>query len=385
MKMLNAHTSEADDPKYAVKEILEQLDPEKNLLANSAGFITSSPDFVETGIVKAICDALPFPVVGSTTIINANNNEAGTIQLTLTVLTADDCRFSVASSTVADQHFEKPLTESYIKAKGDLGGEPGLVLAFLPLLHSISGEEMLQAFEKASGGIPIFGTIACDPDTAHYSNSYVIDRGHSGQDTLALLLIGGNITPRFVVATSSEENLYYHHAVITSSEGSIIKTINGKSAKDYLTSVGLIFEDGLDGASAVPFIVDFNDGSQPVARAIYALKPDGSAVCGGLMPEGGTLTIGRLDQNDVLLTAEQSVARLKQSGEVNGMIMFSCLGRNMVLGVEYLAEIDRIRAACGEGFSWHMAYAGGEVCPVPGGDRAWTNRFHNYTFIGCAF
>ena len=385
MRMLNAYTSEADEPKNAIGEILEQINPEKNLLANSAAFITCSPDFVETGMTMAICDAFPFPVVGCTTIITANNKEAGTIQLSLSVLTADDCSFSVASCTVADQHFEKPLAESYIKARENLGGDPGLVLAFLPLLRFISGEEILQALEKVSGGLPIFGTIACDPDTAHYSNSHVIDRGFSGQDTLALILIGGNITPRFTVASASEENLYYHHARITSSEGSIVRTINGLSARDYLASVGLTNGDALDGATAVPFVVNFNDGTQPVTRAIYALNPDGSAVCGGLMPEGGTLSIGRLDQEDVLLTAEQSVARLKENGEVSGMIIFPCIGRNMVLGLEYLAEIDRIRAASGDGFPWHAAYSAGEICPVPGRDKPWMNRFHNYSIIGCAF
>jgi len=96
MRMLNAWTLELDDPAVAVAEILEQLDLENRLLAHSAGFITCSSDYVETGMVKAICDALPFEVVGCTPLTNAVNQEGGTLLLCLSVLTADDCRFVTA-------------------------------------------------------------------------------------------------------------------------------------------------------------------------------------------------------------------------------------------------------------------------------------------------
>jgi len=100
------------------------------------------------------------------------------------------------------------------------------------------------------------------------------------------------------------------------------------------------------------------------------------------MPEGGTLYIGRMDVNDILLTAETSVKKLLADGEANGIIMFPCLGRNMVLALDPMAEINVVNNSINNLVPWHLAYSGGESCPVSGKDGRLLNRFHNFTFIG---
>ena len=384
MRMFNACTLEADDPAVAVDEILEQLDLDNRLLGNSVGFITCSYDYVETGMVKAICQALPFEVAGCTTLTNAINQEAGTLLFCLTVLTADDCRFAVSLTPALGSDAHAVIGETFKHTAAQLGEEPGLILAFMPMLNTVSGEQMLNALNDAASGAPVFGTIACDSDTAHYSNSFTIHNGLCSRDGMSMILISGNVKPHFVVTSTSEQNLQKQHALITYSEGSVLKEINGQSVREYLSHIGLLQGEGIEAVSAVPFVVDYNDGSQPVARAIYSLNSDGSAVCGGLMPEGGTLSIGRLDVADILLTAEQSLEKLLKNAGLNGIIMFPCLGRNMVLGVTPLSEIEKVEAVLGDSLPWHLAYAGGEACPVYGGDGRVMNRFHNFTFIACA-
>jgi hypothetical protein len=131
-------------------------------------------------------------------------------------------------------------------------------------------------------------------------------------------------------------------------------------------------------------VVDYGDGTQPVARAIYGMNDDGSAICGGIMPEGSTLYIGRMDVEDILLTAKTSLETLLENEGFGGIIMFPCLGRNMVLAMEPFAEIDVVRSTLGDKFPWHLAYSGGECCPVYSKDGKTVNRFHSFTFIGCA-
>lgn len=384
MKMLNAWTLEIDDPQIAVTEILEQLDMENRLLKNSAGFITCSYDYVETGVVEAICSALPFEVVGCTTLTNAVNDEAGLMLLCLTVLTADDCDFSTALTPPLTGDLNAAVSKTYDDALDKIKTKPGLVLAFLPMMGAVGGELILDALDKAAEGAPVFGTIACDSDTAHYSNSFTIHNGQCARESMSLLLISGNINPRFVVTSTSEQNLQKQPAFITSSEGSTLKEVNGVSAMDYFSSIGLIQSSGIEAMSSVPFVVNYNDGTQPVARAIYSLNEDGSAVCGGLMPEGGTLYIGLMDVADILLTAETSLTKLLANEGANGIITFPCLGRNMVLGMDPLAEIDVVQKILGNSLPWHLAYSGGEVCPVYGDDGRTVNRFHNFTFVACA-
>jgi len=384
MKMLNACTLELDEPSIAVSEILEQLNLEKNALKHSAGFLTCSYDFVEMGIAKAICEALPFDVVGCTTLTNAVNKEAGTMLLCLTVLTANDCQFVATLSDSLREDLDGTVLETVRKAKSDLGEAARMALAFLPMF-GVGGEIMLNALDKALEGAPLFGTVACDYDTAEYSNTYVLYNGEHYKDRLSFLLIAGNVKPRFIVTATSEQNLKRQQAVITSSDGCLLKKVNDMTAQGYLESVGLATGKGVEGLSSVPFMVDYNDGTQPVARAIYyGLNEDGSAVCGGVMPEGGTLYIGRMDMEDILLTAENSLKSLFKSDSPNGIIMFPCLGRNMVSAVDPMAEIDVVKNIAGDSVPWHLAYSGGECCPVYTKDGKTANRFHNFTFICCA-
>ena len=88
--------------------------------------------------------------------------------------------------------------------------------------------------------------------------------------------------------------------------------------------------------------------------------------------------------DDILLTAEQSLKKLLQNAGINGIIMFPCLGRNMVLGAAPLSETEKVRKVLGESLPWHLAYSGGELCPVYGSGGRTVNRFHNFTFIACA-
>ena len=383
MRMLNAWTLEADDPKVALAELLQQLDLEHSLLADSAGFITCSYDYVETGVLRAICEALPFEVVGCTTLTNANNEQIGTMLLCLTVFTADDCRFETGVTAPLAKDLYETVDAAFGAAAARLDEPPGLVLAFLPMISSLGGELILAALDKAADGAPIFGTNACDFDTAYYSNSFTIHNGDCARDRLAFLLISGNVNPHFVVMSTSEQNLHKQQAIITSSEGSIMREINGMSASEYFSSIGLMQGNGVEGLSSIPFVVNYNDGTQPVGRAIYLINDDGSAVCAGIMPEGGTLSIGRMDVDDILLTAEQSLRKLLACDGLCGVIMFPCLGRNMVLGVNPFAEVEKARDVMDDRLPWHLAYSGGEACPVDSANGL-VNRFHNFTFIACA-
>jgi hypothetical protein len=382
MRMLNAWTLELDEPELAVSEILSQLELEKNALKHSIGFMTCSYDFIESGIVKAICEALPFDIAGCTTLTNANNEEAGSMLLCLSVLTADDCLFAAAVSAPLIGNLEEIMSEAVAKAKIDFEQAISMAIAFMPL-SGIGGELMLSALDIAVCGAPIFGTVACDFDTATYSNTYTILNGEHYKDCLTFILISGNVNPRFVVTSTSEHNLQKQQAVITSSDGCLLRTVNNMSAKEYFDAIGLVGK-GVEGLSSIPFVVDYNDGTQPVARAIYGLDENGYATCGGVMPEGSSLYIGRMDVVDILLTAETSVHDLMSSNNVCGLIMFPCLGRNMVLAMDSLAEINVIKNVIGDTLPWHLAYSGGECCPVYGKDGRPINRFHNFTFIACA-
>ena len=93
IKSFTATTREIDDAQAAVDEITKVLDIEKNLMKNSLGIISCFSEFEETGVLKAICDALPFDCIGATTCLCASDSDVDQILLAITVLTSDDCSF----------------------------------------------------------------------------------------------------------------------------------------------------------------------------------------------------------------------------------------------------------------------------------------------------
>ena len=384
MKMLNAWTLELDEPETAVAEILQQLDLENNLLSRAAGFVTCSYDFIETGILQAICDALPFEVVGCTTFANATNGEAGSMLLCLTVLTADDCSFASALSPPLKGDIISCLAGTYDEAAAKLDGPPKLVLAFVPMMDFLGGGLIIHALDKAVLSTPIFGTTACDSAKELYSRSYTIFNGQHTQDRLPMLLISGRVNPRFVVTATSKQHLRKQQAVITDSEGSLLKEINGVSVRSYLESIGLLQKGSENGLSSVSFMVNYDNGTQPLARAIYSLNKDGSAVCGGLMPKGSFLSFGRMEVEDILHSAEMSLKKVLLHEDINGIITFPCLGRNLILGMDYMREIELVQKTIPPDLPVHLAYSGGEVCPVYDESGNTVNNFHNFTFVACA-
>ena len=384
MKFLNARTLELDEPEIAVAEILEQLDLENNALKHSVGILTCSYDYIETGMAASVCEALPFDVIVCTTLTNANNDESGTMLLCLTVLTADDCLFVTSMTPSLKENADMDcIYASVEQAASELGQPVKLAIAFFPLL-STGSLGILDKLDDALKGVPIFGTIACDHDTANYSNTHVIRNGGHHRECLSFLLIAGNVNPKYVLASTSEQRLRKQLAVITSSEGCLLKEANNMSAKDYLTSIGITTDVGVEALSSVPFVVDYGDGTQPAARAIYGFDENGYATFGGVIPEGGKLSIGTMDVEDILYTAEKSSEKLIDKDDLNGIILFPCLGRNMILTLDPMQEIDVVRKVIGDRVPWHLAYSAGECCPVYDKDGKTVNRFHNFTFIGCA-
>lgn len=381
IKMLNACTEEIDELDLAVAEILEQLDLEHSLLQHSAAFLTCSDDFIESGMVEAVCAALPFDVVGCTTLTGATNSAHSTMMLSLSVLTSDDCHFStVATDDLTDGL--SPIAGAYREAAGRLPAEPSLILAFAPMIRTIGGELILNELDAAAGGAPIFGTIACDHDTSEYTSSYTFHNGKHMKGSLALLLVEGAVNPRFFVTYTTEDKIQKQKAIITDSEGSILKEVNNMSTIQYLQSIGLSKGDGVEGMSAIPFVVNYNDGTRPVVRAIYMVTPEGYTVCGGAMPKGATLAIGAMDFDDIIETASQTMGEIMAQQQKNGLILFPCLGRSLVLGTDLFAEIEEIRKHAGA-LPFHLAYSGGEICPVYTPEGKPVNRFHNFTFIAC--
>ena len=159
LKALTAYTDEIDDVEAAVSKILEQV-REEDLLGNSVGLLTCNSDFIESGVVKALCSALPFEVVGSTTLGNSVPGTAGTMLLTLLVLTGDDVSFAVGLTEAFSSEDANLLHTAYQVARAKMERPHSLMLSFAPLLVNAGGDFYVNTFSAVSGGVLDFGMLS---------------------------------------------------------------------------------------------------------------------------------------------------------------------------------------------------------------------------------
>ena len=378
VKSFTAVTREIDDADAAVAEITEQIGIDKNLLKNSIGIISCFSEFSDTGVLGAVCDALPFDCIGASTSISYSKGESDQVIFAITVLTSDDCSFETVSIPLSENYEES--IDSMLSAKlAERSKKPVLMLSYFPLMNTVSGDMILNAVDKVTGGTPLFGTCTVD-HTSDYSTSVTIFNQETYRESAVFGLIYGDLDYSFEIAALNEKKIRNQKGVVTESNGNILISINNTPALEYFKDIGITEAVLKTGSGILPLVIDFKDGTAPVARAVIAQTPEGHFVCGGSMPEGSTLAIGRVDFDDVLNTTE---AKLQPFVETDGFILgYSCIARYLALGFDITAEAEKVSEIAGDR-NYMYACSGGEICPLPDADGKLKNTYHNYTIALC--
>jgi hypothetical protein len=383
IKMLNAITDQIDDPNAAVAEILEQLDPERNLLKNSIGLVACNYEFIDMGTFEALEEALPFEIAGVTTLGNAAKGLCGQDYLSISVITSDDVSFSSAiTGDLTLENLEQEMSGAFERAKETLGSPPVFILAYPPLMPNLEAASFFRIIKRVCADTPVFGTFSCD-QTLNFQESKVLYNGKAYRESMVLILMEGNVHPRFFVTSIPERNIQKQHAIITESEGVMLKQVNHMPVMDYLGSLGLAKDGTVEVTSSVPLMVNYNDGTKPVAMAIYEITAEGYARCAGDVPVDATLAIGMLDYESIMETAETMVSRFLDNKDIQGVLMYPCLSRNMLLGVNGSDEMKKIIGLLGDRVPYQICYAGGEICPTENAEGKLVNHIHNFSFVAC--
>jgi FIST N domain./FIST C domain. len=385
MDVLTAYTNEVDDVAVAVTELLEQLDLEANLCKNSVGIITCYAEYIDTGVVETLCAAFPFDVIGCTTVSNSVSGALGFNMLGITVLTADDVQFSAVLSDDLNEQAAQGIEAAAAQALAGVPAAPGLVLVKMPLMNQVSGEHMLEVLDKAVDGAPIFGTLATD-HTENYRYAQTIFNGQAYRSRMALVCMSGNVNPRFSIYAVPKENAVTKKAIITKAQDNCLMAVNEKPFLEYMATLGISIEDGsIGGIDAIPLMIDYNDGTQPVCRVAIMVNEEGYAICGGKMPEGATIMVYTLVLNDIVAAGKKYVAEMKDIQNKNGILAYTCISRTLLLGLDAEAELAVIQAGLKDEIPYMIAYASGEICPTCDEGGTMTNRLHNYSLISCCF
>ena len=381
ISMRTARTSEIDEIEDAVNELIEQIDL-PTLKKHSGGLLYCHRDYIESGVVEALCEALPFDVIGMTAMAAADEHGYSKYDLTLTVLTSDDVSFVGGMTDPIEQdNYKDELQRLYTILREKSGGDPSLIITFMPHMKNVAGCDLVAAMDTVCGGIPMWGSLT-NSDNFNYETVQTIGNGTSLPTATAMLLIRGPIDPKFFVHSIPERNIANARVIVTKSIGTRLYEVNDQPILEYLAKIGLVITK--ENVSTAPVMVYYSNTEKPVALGFYSIFEDGSLLTGGEMPEGTSISVGSIDAPGIFETAEAGLGNILECEDRSVTLLLPCITRYIMLAPDQDAELRLINeklAKTGKPFS--MGYSGGEISPLLGPDGKLYNQFHNYTFCAC--
>lgn len=393
MRSTVAYTGEIDDLDAAAAELLAQVKGFE-LGQNSLAVLFTEEDTDYPELYRRLAGHWDFPVMGCTAmamLTGAGGYCRGGI--TVLLLTADDCRFSVGITDELDgKSYAGEITRLYgeLAAKHDGGIKLGLSYFGMPVDDpELQGGNLLAVLNDASKGLPIYGGAASD--NLSFAGYSVFFNERVVKNALVLALISGNVSPRFVRINSVEHTASFSYQ-ITRSEGNTVYRLGEYSLVEALEREHMrVDRENMMAAYILsPFLITIDRGGgdkTTVARILSTLDlKEGSGSFQGVMPEGATLSIGVLSREDVCRTVEEAFSRIfseleREKGGCATLLCSSCGARYLALINDPTAEAKTYLGRLPEGVSLAGLYPYGECCPVQGkkSGRLY-NTFHNFTF-----
>ena len=398
MNSLTIYTNEIDDLEEAASELFAQAEGFV-FKRNTLGILFAEDESDYDGLYELLAEKWDFPIIGCTAmaVLLGDIGYCGT-GISIMLLTADDCDFSIGmTDELNSENFIEKIFETYRELKSSLPGEVKLVLTYGAMStgnRNVSGDELVHAIDIIAGGIPIYGGLASDG--LSFDKFRLFYNSKTSRTAQVLVLISGNIDPRFICVNSIENraNFYYE---VTKSHSNKVDRLGNETFVDALIHENLEVEStGIQGAYLLsPFVFTLkkpNGDSLEVARTLMSLdRKTGAGNFIGGIPEGASLSIGIISQNDVQKSVKKAfdyiLNELKSTEpECHTLLCNSCLARFLALASNTTAEAEAYTGSLPEGVSLMGMYADGEICPVKGDiSGLYYNMFHNFTFTILAF
>lgn len=392
MRSIVAYTEEIDDLNAAAEELFAQVE-DFALARNSLAILFTEEDTDYPALYELLSRRWKFPVMGCTAMAMLTGREGYCRSgVSVLILTADDCQFSVGITDELDrEHYKEQIKRLYAELEAQHPSEVKLGLGYYGIAvaeQELSGSNLLAVLDDAAKGLPIYGGAASD--NLSFVGYRVFCNERVVRDGLVLALASGNVSPRFVRVNSVENTAGFSYE-ITRAEGSTVYRLGDGSFVDALKQEHMRVdqEDMMSAYILSPFLATIDQGNGDrvdVARILSTLDFEtGAGTFLGVMPEGASLSVGLLNREDVCRTVEKAFAQiireLGRDSAYTTLLCNSCSARFLALvndpSVEAAAFVDRLP----DGVSLMGLYPYGECCPVQGEKTGkMYNMFHNFTF-----
>ena len=393
MNSITAYTEEIDDLEEATEELFSQIEGFK-FLKNSIAILFTEEETDYPELYKILSDKWDFPIVGCTAMGMFLGKEGYcNMGTSVMILTADDCEFaSGMTGELNIDNYKAEIKETYESLRKNLASAPKIILSFGGMVTDEShaaGDDLVEALTEAGGGIPVYGAAASDAMT--FDNFRIFDNDRITRNGQGMVLIAGNVEPKFVCVNSVENKSSFSYE-ITESKGNLVYKLGNGTFLDALKKADMATDktDVLGDYILSPFLITMNKGDDDtveVARNLSVLNQDtGMGSFLGVMPEGSIISIGILNRSDVQKSVDRAfdeiLGEITASGDkYHTLLCSSCMARFLALAGNTSAEAETYNGRLPEGVSLMGIYGYGEYCPVKGSKTGKDyNMFHNFTF-----
>ncbi len=375
----------------AVAHMVSGLRNRLSLQANSCGIIFCEPGYPAAELSAELHARLGIDIIGCTAAAQLNRAGHQEFSIALLVLTADDCAFASTLTEPFGADYAQQLNDAYDNLHAALGARPAMLYFLTGLTGAFPHDAPTEILSACSGGAPLFGAVASD--FFSMDSVRVFRNGDARAGAAILLGFAGNIKPRFVVRNVPPART--RKSTVTGSQGVVVKTIDNKTACEFMTENGVDVGNGFPPFFA-PLGVEYdneadNDGVIVCRSFARYNLDDGSATAFARIPEGASVSVLMQNKADIQNSCRDAMEAVRREFEesrdgeyeYSTALIVSCLARYTVLARDRTLEGGLAREILPKELSCAGFYSYGEYCPSSIRNGVAKNRFHNNSIVFC--
>jgi hypothetical protein len=336
--------------------------------------------------------AKDIPMVGGTTAGEISSSGFSTGSVVVMALSNEDLEFvtGIGYDMSSDEAACSVAMANDILKKAAF--DPNASLLVFPNGMGGDGLKVLEGLQLVLGkDFEITGGYLGDDE--RFECTYQYYNGVVYKDTIVGLMVMKKKGFRTGVGVRSGFTSIGNSFICTSSEGNVVKEFEHTKAlemyKDFL---------GEERASRLPAvcleypfgIVDRNpvDNTESLFQLRCGLSVDhekGTISLAASIPEGSEVTLTTASRGDIINGAREAAAQAKKAlagATPMAIIMFSCVGRKLVLGRRVQEEVDAVLECIGPDVPLIGFYTYGEIGPIDQTRKELSSvKFHNETVV----
>ncbi len=332
------------------------------------------------------------PMVGGTTAGEISTSGFSTQSVVIMALGSDDLDFSTGIGKNMS-HGEAACGVALVDdIRTKAAFKDALSLLIFPNGMGGDGIEVIKGIHSVLGtGFEIVGGYMGDDERFKHTFQYY--NGKVYADAIPGLLISGKDGFRTGIDVRSGFKSIGNRFHCTNSEGNVVKEFDDERALDfYKEFLGEERSQRLPGI-CLEYPFGLIDEKASIAEKEYfqlrcGLSVDhekGTISLAASIPEGSAITLTTASRGEIIngakWAAEQAKASL-QGARPQAILMFSCVGRKLVLGRRTQEEILAVKEVLGQNVPIIGFYTYGEIGPIDKMKKELaTTKFHNETVV----